>query len=550
MRKQTSQSIPPTLFHELFENRTNLFEVKLNHDFTDFAEDRGFGFASFCSPMFAEDIFVPHRIAKRILDYNMSSSAKLWAEVSWNQEGNKNRYRIEFIWQQINDVATKAKPKHIKKAASAIVELQKSLESYPSSSNTDFAENVYTHGDHLSAAKQQQLQTRLNSIGNPKKGWDLHNTIAYTYSEYHVETWAKQHQLTVLDYNEANLFAPQDYKIDGKDIDVKSVIGVGRRHGTQYSSFSVDNEILVGVYTHTDKLNDDVIELSIDGVFDPQQYSALDLPLRYLKLRSAPNVCYFSSIERYFLPKTNISSTPIRISAALILHSASNGSFPQLLEACTKEQCEVLLEKLITKQNQTLISTIVELTNKDRIELFAHYLADYIIDKTVQKQVIDTDNIEMLLGCITPIQSRQRQLILDLLQANQTLKLVRCHWHPEETIREMGIDIYYADTSSVPTLKAVCDCNPRLKTTFFTYSWKTNQTLCYRHDDNICDQLNCGCLLHSYRDYKLGNIILGKSSCTKYGKGSYDSWILAEKYPYPLKHLTLTSTNNLSDIEI
>ncbi len=525
---------------DLFELRTNLFEITLNEHFSSFAKDKGFGFATFCSSSISEDIFVPHKVAGRILKTITSFSSSMWAEVSCKKEGSTYRYRVESLWLQLDDVITHAKKAHIKEAAISINQLQTLKLSYfdrkqKIDSEAQNGQLIYTYDEFLSPQKQQQLVARLARIGNPTKGWELHNTIAYTYAEYFAEHWAKQQQLAVLDYNDTDLFAPQDYNIDGKDIDVKSVIGIGRRKGTQYSSFTDGNEVLLGVCTHTDKLNDDAIVLSIDGVFDPKKYQQINLELNYLKLHTSPNVSYFSSAYDYFLSPKDKEIAPLTINPPLLQYAESVNAIPLLLKLCPEGKREDLLKSLITAQNLPLISIIFELLTKNSVELFPHYLADYIIHQTVQKQAVDSANIRELLSLVTPISERQRRFILDLLKANETLKAVRCHWHPEETIADMGIDIYYSDTSSVPTLKAVCSCNPRLKTTFFTYSWKTNETLCYRSDDNICDHQNCGCLIHQYRDYKLGFVVLGKSSCAKYGKKNYDSWLENKAYPYPFK---------------
>ena len=524
--------------NELFENRTHLFEIILKNHFLSFAKDKGFGFASFCSQSILEDIFVPHKITERILKTITSFSSPLWAEISCKKEGSTSKYRIESLWPQFDDVIAETKKSHIKEAAISIKQFKTQKHSYfdkkiDTDKSAQDEQLIFTYDEFLSPQKQQQLQSRLMRIGNPNKGWELHKTIAYTYAEYFIEHWAKQHQLFVLDYNETNQFAPQDLKIDNKDIDVKSVIGVGRRKGTQYSSFTDGNEVLMGVCTHTSTLNDSAIGLSIDGVFDPKKHLLINLTLNYMKLNTSPNVCYFSSLYEYFLSPKNRELTPLAINASLILYAESLNAIPLLLELCPENDREDLLKKLITEPNLPLIPIIQELLAKDSAELFPHYLADHVIHQTVQKQVIDTVNIKRLLNLVTPISQRQQRFILDLLIANETLKKVRCHWHPEETIADMGIDIYYSDTSQVATLKAVCSCNPRLKTTFFTYSWKTNETLCYSNDDDICDLLDCGCLVHPYQDYKLGSVLLGKSSCAQYGKQSYDSWLKNGIYPYP-----------------
>lgn len=536
MNQQKSQTLNFNIYNnKLFENGTGLFEIKLKDNFNSFAKDKGFGFAEFCSSIIHEDIFVPHKVTNKILKKMPIFPSSLWAEVSSREEGKTQKYRIKSLWILLDDVINNTKNIHIKESATYIQQFQVLKSRYHDHKVNTVVKNsreVDVYDNFLSPQKQSQLNLRLSNIGNPETEWRKHNILAYTYAEYYIEYWAKAHDLSVLDYNEKNQRAPQDYNIDGKDIDVKSVIGVGRRKGTQYSSISEKGEVLIGVNTYTAKLNDSLMKISIDGVFDPKQYENINLTLNYLKLNSSPNVCYFSSLHDYFFPSISEQLTPQAINYALIVHAEHTKTLPLLLKNIDSKNHENLLTKLITPSNQQLIPIVIELLSKNKLVLFYHFLADYIIEKTVQKHIIDIQNIRQLLECISPCSTRVNTFIGDLLKVNETLKKVRCHWHPAETIVEMGIDVYYSDTSTVPTLKAVCSCNPNLKTTFFTYSWKTNETLAYQGDGDICDHHLCGCLLHQYKDYELNSILLGKSSCAKYGRDAYNRWIENKQYPY------------------
>lgn len=75
----------------------------------------------------------------------------------------------------------------------------------------------------------------------------------------------------------------------------------------------------------------------------------------------------------------------------------------------------------------------------------------------------------------------------------------------------MDIEVY---EGSKPTLKARCSHDPTQKTTFFTYSWKTGETLIYGEPGiESCDHPDCGCLIHLHDNKKIG-----KLSCPSYGR--------------------------------
>ncbi|WP_066016232.1 hypothetical protein [Endozoicomonas atrinae] len=82
---------PSFSFHsDTFENKTALFEIRLKENFSTLANDRGFGFASFVTPCIQEDIFLPEKVAKRLLSMDFVSTI-VWAEVSFRViDGKKN----------------------------------------------------------------------------------------------------------------------------------------------------------------------------------------------------------------------------------------------------------------------------------------------------------------------------------------------------------------------------------------------------------------------------------------------------------------------------
>lgn len=542
-KEQPQEELPPMV--DLFSNGSALCEISLNENFLQLADNKGFGFASFVSRFYSEDIFVSHRATKLLLNHREAvMEQKLWAEVSCKEDSGKKKYRVEFLWLTLDDVikAKTVKNKHISTTAQSIKTIDGITKTVSEKKVAveQYEDLIDTAGDYLSAQKQAQLNLRVVKEGPKPSAWVRHNTYAYTYAEYIVEKWTKDNNLSFHDYNETNQFAPQDCSINNIDIDVKSVIGVGRRIGTQYSSIGDKGEVLIGVQTHTENLNNSQLSLRIDGVFDSKQYSDIDIPLRYLQVNTAPNVCYFSSLFYYFFKSEIESADELIINDTVFQHLLDNHLLGLLITKATKDIRESLLNKLVSKQNQPVKVILTELIVKDRLELFTHYLADYIIGQIVNKTPIDTENIKHLLTAIGVGSTRKNKFIYNLLKAYDCLDKVRCHWHPEETIKDMGIDIYYRDTSHVPIFRAVCSCDPKLKTTFFTYSWKTNKTLVYQNDNDICDQYNCGCLLHSYNDFhsKLGVVLLGKSSCLKYGKSSYEQWVKVGKYPDEHKSLS------------
>jgi hypothetical protein len=255
--------------------------------------------------------------------------------------------------------------------------------------------------------------------------------------------------------------------------------------------------------------------------------------LKYLTLDRKVNVCYLSSLFGYFADKQPRHFTG-EVNDSVFLYLLDQHYIGLLLQSLPQERRNRLLANLIKPSNWAISTIIIELIDKDRLSLFPHYLADFVISSIVNKAPIDSQNIGFLMSQICPFARRQKVYILDLLKANESLAAVRCHWHPEETVKDMGIDIYFSNEALIPTFKAVCNCNLKWKTTFFTYSWKTYDTLSYGSDDDICNNDNCGCLLQGYEEryIGLGDVYLGKSSCKKYGKEAYKQWEELGQFPH------------------
>lgn len=500
-----------------------LVQVTPKDNAQNLINSRGFCFVSAITPEIKSDIWVPEAQAKKLLSAK-SSRMRYWADVNQTDKG----YRVKKLWcdldEAINQVRT-TKDKKFLRAVAAIDNL------------TELKYLQYQHEydlininwfDELSDEKQRQLEWRMRNLDKKSNVFDKYNTKVYTEAEYVVEQWALAHKLPFIDYNETNQFAPQDCRIAEVDIDVKAAIGIGRRLGMQYTSKRESREIIIGVSSYINNINDCYPSYILDGVFDPANYSRLKHPLKHVSLEHRYlNVCYFMPMFNYFksdqLPSLDLQISDDEVVANEIIdYAIYHGCLGDLLQICSLEQRCDLLQKKLSPSNQSLLSVILDLLDKKKLPLLVHYLLEMILSQTKQKRPIDGDNIRQVVYAIYEPTERQKDYIDNLIKGNEALFKVCCHWHAEENAQAMGVDIYQG---FIPTLKAVCSQNPIKKTTFFTYSWKTLETLIYESDEQICDTEDCGCLLHSYDDYHIGNIKLGKSSCNKYGRIQYDTQV-------------------------
>ena len=143
------------------------------------------------------------------------------------------------------------------------------------------------------------------------------NTWLYTLAEDIIEQWTLKNNLEYHDYNSSNQYAPQDCRIAGVDVDVKTTTGIGRQHLKNFYRYKSEedkakniNEIIIGISSRTEKkretyMSDTNSSHVILGIYDPSIYSQINLELKYFKPSSnLVNVCYFQSLESYFKTKT------------------------------------------------------------------------------------------------------------------------------------------------------------------------------------------------------------------------------------------------------
>ena len=171
----------------------------------------------------------------------------------------------------------------------SIEKLNKEIISYESSIKE--SNNYKVSPSDFSENKKKQYHFRLNSLKNnvyndlQKHNWDRFNIRLYTATEWIAEDWALQNKLPYYDYNEINQRSPQDCQLNGIDIDVKTTIGVGRRHLKSYYSAkgtTYENEIILGIKSSAEKrdiigTNEDISDHTIQGIFDPSLYNKINL---------------------------------------------------------------------------------------------------------------------------------------------------------------------------------------------------------------------------------------------------------------------------------
>lgn len=497
-----------------------LYNIKLNDGYKPLIEDKGFCFASFVDDASLARIFISPSIASKLKEGLTGND--FWAEVKETDKG----FRASKIWSSLEQVIADSHPK-LKEVAiqfKGIDELRTQL-GFRKKKDDQSLSFMYREGlvGRLSDEKNRQLEERISKLKEPSK-YKRHETKVYTFSEYALERWAEHHGFNFYDYNVENQFAPQDCRIDVHDIDVKSVVGIGRRQGFAYSSVGEAGETIVGVHSHTSTLADDLVKYTIDGVFSPDYYGGISSKLHFFDLAANNlNVCYFMPLADYFKPAQFLIDTH---TDDVIDHIIKSNLFGYFLLSASVSKRQKLLSKYITNDNRGFADVILDLLKHNKLPLLPHYLADFLVGCMYDKKIIDAENIRTLVYSIFMPTERQKKFIDDLIKGCESIAKVRCHWHPDEDIKSMGIDIY---KGHIPTLRAICSHNKKSKTTFFTYSWKTSNTLVYESDKDICTDSNCGCLVHTYIDKYAGSVLIGKQSCQKHGKKQYDSLVLSAK---------------------
>ena len=393
------------------------------------------------------------------------------------------------------------------------------------------------------------------------------NTWLYTLAEDIVEQWALKNNLEYHDYNSSNQYAPQDCRIAGVDVDVKTTTGIGRQHLKNFYRYKSEedkakniNEIIIGISSRTGKgwdpyLSDTSSSHVILGIYDPSIYSQINLELKYFKpSNNLVNVCYFQSLEGYFKTKTELDNYKKRKydpklidyltktslegyegslidKEEYIIDDGQYQDFSQMIYDGYRSflppiiyilldypvRLGAYIKSLLPKENHDLIPIIVELASKKKLQLFPHYFADYLLDKILSKEKIDEKAILPVIFSLIIVCDYQKVhaliYIKNLFKLAKILPNVRCKWHPNETMKDMSLSIFHS--SYLPTVMAKCSHHPKHNTTIFTYSWKTGETLFYGQEDTKnCDLDDCGCLIHQPYDNKW----YGRKNCKKYGQ--------------------------------
>jgi hypothetical protein len=379
---------------------------------------------------------------------------------------------------------------------------------------------------NLSKQKSQQLKLRLKTTKGTK--WEEKNVRLYTATEWVIEDWAIKNKLQYFDYNETNQFAHQDCQINGTDVDTKTTLGIGKRHMPIYYSTrnkNNDNEIIVGISSRSETLESEYSTHLIQGIFDPNIYKKLKTPLKFFTPhKNLINPCYFSSLEYYFNLTPKHNSQTISYSEEFVTCCIKSKQYLKALintSLHTLKHIKFISEQLLHEHHLDFIPIIEELAEKKLIHLLPHYLADYLIAKIINKAPIDNDSITNTLYLFHTPSPDQKKYIENLLLAKESLLTLRCNFHPEESIKEMDVE-FYCGNNGQPILRARCSKDPQLKTTFFTYSWRSGETLIYNNDDDIklCDAPRCGCLTHVYWNERIG-----RSTCEKYGRNGTHRYI-------------------------
>ena len=408
-----------------------------------------------------------------------------------------------------------------------------------------------------------------HSISKSTNAYKIINTWLYTLAEDIVEQWTLKNNLDYHDYNTSNQYAPQDCRIAGVDVDVKTTTGIGRQNLKNFYRYKSEedktkniNEIIIGISSRTEKnrkpyLSDTSSSHVILGIYDPSIYSQINLELKHFKPSSnLVNVCYFQSLESYFKTKTELDNYKKRKydpklidyltktslegyegslidKEEYIIDDGQYQDFSQMIydgyRSFLPPIIYVLLDypvrlgayikSLLPKENHDLIPIIVELASKKKLQLLPHYFADYLLDKILSKEKIDEKAILPTIFSLIIVCDYQKVhaliYIKNLFKLAKILPNVRCKWHPNETMKDMSLSIFH--NSYLPTVMAKCSHHPKHNTTIFTYSWKTGETLFYGQEDTKnCDLDDCGCLIHQPYDNKW----YGRKNCKKYGQYS------------------------------
>jgi hypothetical protein len=360
----------------------------------------------------------------------------------------------------------------------------------------------------------------------------------YIITEWVVEDWALRHNLKYLDHNIKNPFSPEDCKINEVDIDVKTTIGLGRLKAIPFHSRTKDSkEIQIAVKSECfNPRSPYYTQHNILGIFDPSRYRDINAPLKYLPIfTQVKNACYFQPLEEYFDVLPNINGKIIDYNQEVIDSWIKIDSLPKqknyevnynlitiiFLMLDYPVRLNAFLKKQLPAIHHDFIPVIIELAAKKSIQLLPHYLTDYLIKKIYNKEEIDQKSIVHIMFSICFPNVSQRLYIENLFKLLEIIPDVCCKWHPEESIKDMELRYIEGD---IPTFQAQCPQDPSKRTTIYTYSWKTYETLFYKKNLQ-CKDNNCGGLTHEWFDYdeeskKYKTIC--KSTCVLHGREAFN----------------------------
>ena len=369
----------------------------------------------------------------------------------------------------------------------------------------------------------------------------------FVTAEWIVADWARRHHLSHIDYNEENPYSPIDCSIEGVNIDVKTTVGLARLKAIPlYSRVRDHYEIQIAIISQSHYPRTSLLtHHAIQGIFDPSEYTHIDIPLEYFPVKTTyKNSCYFQPLENYFnIHQINVKTK--KFDMEVLEHWLKNEVTPSLninsfnFNLCTyfyilrssPIELHDALRKLFPKIHHDFIPTVIELANKKKITLLPHYLADYLVAKIKAYAKIDANSFINILFSIYYPNKFQRVFLLSLIKLIDVLPEVRCKWHPDEGIKDMGFG--YVD-GYIPTYYFKCQQNPKLHTTIYSYSWKTLETVIYKFNPS-CNDLNCGGLTHQWEDLNEWSLkwkTMCKNGCEIHGKKAHKKIEEEEKQKY------------------
>jgi len=376
--------------------------------------------------------------------------------------------------------------------------------------------------ESLSENKKKQYKEALDR--NEFDNWYEKLKIRfYITTEWIMEDWAYKNNLDYEDYNEISPFSPQDCKVDGVDIDVKTTVSIGSYHGLPYFTRNnqvVKDEVQVAITSSVPKSDDKYSHHFILGIFDSSNYELINLDLNFLSIDShLKNPCYFHPLQDYFFSSYQYENMDYDKDVIEYWLQSKNITAIAYSISNPLGYFENALKSKIGEAHYGLITIVLELISKKSLYLLPHYFADYLIQKIQKKENIEINLKDTIFSIYKP-NEHQEVYIDNLFKLFEILPKVRCKWHPEEGIRDM--EIKFID-GHIPTFQAVCSQDPEKQTTIYTYSWKTGQTLIYS-SEFICSSPECGGLTHKRKDYESKQMkIYCKASCNKFGREAHKS---------------------------